>query len=249
MKHNPLKLISLNLEGHRHFDLQMPFFRAESPDVLCLQEMLGSDFDFLKTGLGMNGIFAPMCTERRVDREGNEVPDSRGVGMLAKLPLQDAQAHYYLGDQGVMYEFVSDTTPQDQICKVLLTGAVTASEGERFSFGTTHFTWSKGGAADDTQRRDLRALFEKLGAFPDIILCGDFNAPRGQEIFAMIAQRYKDNIPARYTTSIDENLHRHGRIEFMVDGLFSTPEYLAANVRLENGVSDHCAIVAEIARV
>ena len=35
----------------------------------------------------------------------------------------------------------------------------------------------------------------------------------------------------------------------MVDGLFTTPKYIASNVKLEPGVSDHMAIVANIEKV
>jgi hypothetical protein len=53
----------------------------------------------------------------------------------------------------------------------------------------------------------------------------------------------------QYITSIDADLHRDGdkvRKPLMVDGLFTSPIYKCSNVRLQNGVSDHMAIVAEI---
>ena len=78
------------------------------------------------------------------------------------------------------------------------------------------------------------------------VLAGDFNAPRGGEIFSHIAERYTDNIPPHYTTSIDGTLHRAGPIPFMVDGLFTTPSYRAKGVHLEFGVSDHAAVAATI---
>lgn len=99
------------------------------------------------------------------------------------------------------------------------------------------------------QQRLLPKLLETLGSFPELILAGDFNAPRGGEVFGTIAARYKDNIPPEYKTSIDGGLHRAGKLEYMVDGLFTTPQYIASKVRLIDGVSDHMAIVAEINRV
>lgn len=38
-----MKLISLNIEGHKHIDRQLPFFEIEAPDVLCLQEVFEPD--------------------------------------------------------------------------------------------------------------------------------------------------------------------------------------------------------------
>ena len=91
------------------------------------------------------------------------------------------------------------------------------------------------------------------------MLCGDFNAPRMYEgkpgeIFAMLAAKFKDNIPAIYETSIDVSLHRNGKTnaqelsDKMVDGLFTTPAYEASDVVLHPDISDHYAISATITR-
>ena len=72
------------------------------------------------------------------------------------------------------------------------------------------------------------------------------NAPRGNETFSRLEEKYKDNIPREYKTSIDQNLHKVKGIQFMVDGLFTTPVYKASNVKLVDGISDHMAVVAEI---
>lgn len=244
---NSLKLVSLNLEGHKHLDLQVPFFRAQLPDVLCMQEVFESDFSFLKNELGMHGVFAPMC--RHAHENGAEIFESWGVAILTKLSMPTMQARYYFGDPQIIHEFVNSVvSPQEHMNKVLMYADVLNSEGTRFSVGTTHFTWTPNGQSNDRQRQDLRALFKELEAIPEIVFCGDFNAPRGGEIFNAIAQRYKDNIPVHYTTSIDGNLHHKGQLEYMVDGLFSTSEYTVHNVCLESGVSDHCATVADIVR-
>ncbi len=76
----------------------------------------------------------------------------------------------------------------------------------------------------------------------------------------MIAAKYKDNIPAEYVWSLDMGLHRaangglqegaaaQGLPGLMVDGLFSTPEYTISDVRMHDGISDHCAIVAQVTK-
>src|SRR3989344_3677090 len=133
------------------------------------------------------------------------------------------------------------------INKVLLS-MVIIKYNNRFTLGTTHFTLSEDGKADENQRRDLEKLLTILNDFEELILCGDFNAPRGEEIFSKISSRYKDNIPLEYETSLDSNLHRAKGLKLMIDGLFTTPHYQAGNVRLIEGVSDHCAITAKISR-
>jgi endonuclease/exonuclease/phosphatase family metal-dependent hydrolase len=121
-----------------------------------------------------------------------------------------------------------------------------------YRIATTHFTWSEKGRATDTQREHLHSLLSALETEKELVLCGDFNMPRGGELFSTLAERYKDTIPPEYVTSIDVSLHRN-RLDDpeelsqkMVDGLFTTPEYLAQNVRLVSGLSDHMAITATI---
>lgn len=62
----------------------------------------------------------------------------------------------------------------------------------------------------------------------------------------MFAQNLKDNVPETYRTSIDGNIHRAGPLPLMVDCLFTTPGYTAADVVLKDGVSDHMAVAGEI---
>ena len=87
-------------------------------------------------------------------------------------------------------------------------------------------------------------LFEQK---KEIVFCGDFNAPRGGEVFSTLATVFTDNIPSSVTTTMDNALHRVGDKlrPLVVDGLF-TRGYKASNVRVVCGVSDHCAVVGEI---
>src|SRR3569623_473248 len=103
-------------------------------------------------------------------------------------------------------------------------------DGEMFRIATTHFPVTAHGEATDFQREDMKNLLSLLEKEGEFVLTGDFNAPRGGEIFAELASRYKDNIPPTITTSIDGMLHRAGQLPHMVDGIFSTPGYLVSNV-------------------
>jgi len=91
----------------------------------------------------------------------------------------------------------------------------------------------------------LCAVLETLG---DFVLAGDFNAPRGKEIFSLLAERYTDNIPQKYTSSIDGTLHKAGPLPYMIDGIFSTPLYEVVDVEMVCGVSDHCAFKAFVTK-
>jgi endonuclease/exonuclease/phosphatase family metal-dependent hydrolase len=105
-----------------------------------------------------------------------------------------------------------------------------------------------GGDVTEKQTQDLKALLAILEKIPEFVLTGDFNAPRGRETGDTIAAKYKDNIPEHYTSSIDP-MHRAGELPYVVDGIFTTPQYLASNVELHLGVSDHKAVTATIAKI
>ncbi len=92
-------------------------------------------------------------------------------------------------------------------------------------------------------------MLKILTKIPELILCGDFNSPRGGGgIYDRLATQYRDHIPAHITTTIDGQLHRAGPLQFVVDGLFSSPEYLVNQVQVVGGLSDHMAIVAKLSK-
>ena len=117
-----------------------------------------------------------------------------------------------------------------------------------FRIGTTHFTWTPDAAPNQLQREDTTALLNTMKLVGHIVLMGDFNAPRGGEIFSIFANNFKDNVPVQYTSSIDGALHRAGELPHMVDGIFSTEEYIVSNVRMVCGISDHCGLFGMITK-
>ena len=136
----------------------------------------------------------------------------------------------------------------ETVFAVVAKADIISADGQIFSISTTHFTWTPDGDANEYQRKDLENLMKILDGYKSFVLAGDFNAPRGREIFSAIAAKYKDNIPLEYVSSIDSNLHRAPGLKLMVDGLFSTPDYKVEDAELVCGVSDHCAIVAKISK-
>jgi endonuclease/exonuclease/phosphatase family metal-dependent hydrolase len=252
---NRLKLISLNIELDRHLDKVIPFLRKESPDAVCLQEVLERDFKKLQDALSMEGDFVAGCIPNieRVgasfESEGTLVVNEElvkrgpeGIAFFTNLPARASRVDYYAGDGR---EVPLWSVGQNR----MLVSKTVVKEGKEYTIGATHFTWTPDGKASGEQRRDMKQLLQILARFPDIVFCGDFNAPRGGEIWEELAKNYKDNIPAAYHSSIDPKLHKVRNLERMVDGLFSTPEYRVSDVRLVEGVSDHKAIVGMIERM
>jgi endonuclease/exonuclease/phosphatase family metal-dependent hydrolase len=173
-----------------------------------------------------------------------------GITVFSRLPIKEHGERMYvrINNDGIP-ESRSDNPTFSNTHNRMVLWCNVEKDGITYRIATTHFTWTPDGSPSDAQRRDLSAMLDKLKNFGEFVLCGDFNAPRGGEIFSAIAAKYKDNIPPKYTTSIDGNLHRAGHIPLMVDGIFSTPAYRISNVVLHNGVSDHCAITADVENV
>lgn len=241
---NSISLVSLNIEGDKHLDAVIGFLQKNNPEVVCLQEVFEKDFPAIKKQLGMAGYFSPMTIEKTSDSKNNLT--ACGVAILTSLRVEEMPPPLYYFGKSDSIPFAVKGDP-NTVNKVVLSIVLTKNNN-RFTFGTTHFTLSDEGKADENQRKDLEEMLKLLSDFEDIILGGDFNAPRGGEIFSKISLKYKDNIPMEYETSIDGNLHRAKGLKLMVDGLFSTPHYQIKNVRLIDGVSDHCAIIAEVSR-
>jgi endonuclease/exonuclease/phosphatase family metal-dependent hydrolase len=240
-----LKLVSLNVERSKHLDRVVPFLQRENADVVCMQEFVEHDIDQLSQALqGASCVYEPLAK-----RPQDHPPGIIGLGIFSRLPMSARRADYYVGKPGVLLDNIQiDETTYNNMNRVVLSCDI-EKEGNAFQIATTHFRWTPNGEPDQGQREDMMALLRVLTDLGQFVLCGDFNAPRGGEIFSMLASRFKDNIPVEYKTSIDGSLHRSGPLPYMVDGLFTTPGYVARDVRLQFGVSDHAAIIATISKV
>lgn len=239
-----IKLISLNMEGDKHLPKQKEFFLNESPDILCLQEIFEDTYLKIKRVFKLKGHFAPMWKIKE-KKNGKKILRTMGIALLTKLPVEKFQKIYYNGDYKSIHNFIPGVTSQEKLSRVVIILKI-RKKRDYFIIGNTHFTWSKDGKTSQQQIINLENLLKKIEVFPEIILCGDFNAPRGKKIFKKISEKYIDNIPNSYKTSIDKNLHYAGKLNLMVDGLFSTNKYQITNVTLINNISDHLAIKADV---
>lgn len=233
-----LTFVSLNVERSRHIHRVLPFLQKEAPDVCCLQEFCESDIQKIEEALNARCIFVPMTVYK-----SSEERSVVGIGICSRLSIQHTQSLYYAGSPHILPEY--EHPDQDTWRRMLLTVDV-LKEGQVFRIGTTHFTWSPNGEVDEVQRKDMQLFLEQLAHVGEIVYMGDFNAPRGGEMFSILASHYKDNVPQEYTTSLDGTFHRAGALPFMVDGVFSTATYAVHDVRMVCGVSDHCALVGKV---
>jgi endonuclease/exonuclease/phosphatase family metal-dependent hydrolase len=245
METDTLKLISVNIEGDNHLDRVLAFLQKEDPDVVCLQEVFKDDLHLFEAHFGQPAIFAPHGEVKQENKNRLSVRGLWGVAILSKLPIVSSQIQYFVKHTEEVAEILP--TEPNSVDRALICVDIRKAV-KTYRVATTHFTWTAAGAVTDEQRKDLQSLLGITKNFGEHVLCGDFNAPRGKEIFDTLATIYTDNIPKEVTTSIDQNLHRVTGIQFMVDGLFTTSGYAASDVRVVDAVSDHCAVIGLISR-
>ncbi|OJW51182.1 MAG: hypothetical protein BGO67_12740 [Alphaproteobacteria bacterium 41-28] len=238
-----LKIVCLNIEFDRHLDRVIPFLKTQQADVILLQEVFVKDIPSLETALQMKSVSAIMNL-----RQLHGVLEHVAIATFSALPILNSDSAYYRGDKDHLLLAYEGDTPEvvaEKSARAILVTEV-IKDGQLYRLVNTHFTWSPKGLPTEEQYQNLETLYQLLSPLPDFILCGDFNAPRWTAIFDALASRYKDNIPAEVTTTIDKNLHKAGDLQFVVDGLFSTPNYQVESVNLFDNLSDHWAITAKI---
>ena len=244
-----MKLISINIECNRHTDRVFNFLKKEKADVVCIQELLEDDFDLYKKELNLNGVFQPWSfwkSPKYPQLRGKK----QGVAIFAKEIIKSGSTFYVGQKENILKsfdEYMSDEKFQKNRALVWVDTRINNENIYRFI--TTQLPVTKEGEVTPYQLEVINLMLHDLEGFGEFVLCGDMNAPRGCQSFSRIAEKYKDNIPLEYKTSIDQNLHKVKGIQFMVDGLFTTPLYKASHVRLQDGISDHMAIIAKIDKI
>lgn len=251
-----MKLISINIEFNKHTRTVLDFLKRETADVICIQELLEEEFNFYKKELSLEGVFQPfnyVC--HHIDSKltydtTSELKGKRyGVAILTKNIIKSGCVFYEGEEKNILKpfdEYIFDEKLQNN--KALIWVDTKIDDKVTFRFITTQLPVTLEGEVTNYQLAIINSMLSHLEELGEFVLCGDMNAPRGCKSFALIAEKYKDNIPLKYKTSIDQNLHRVKGIQFMVDGLFTTNAYKTSNVRLQDGISDHMAVIAEISK-
>jgi exonuclease III len=253
-----LKLISINIEGDRHLTTFIPFLQKEKPDVFALQEIFKERIPDIERETGTKLVcFFPMHTDSNIIHPGL-TDTTLGVALFSNLTVKNIKGLYYVGDESKVPKFIYSQNPTLEATigsvvpnssNLVLACGEFEKEGIFHQILTTHFTYTRDGIATPFQLEHLERLFKVLDTISgDFVLVGDFNAPRGRETWTRLAARYKDNIPDTYTSSLDPVLHKTAalKLPYVVDGCFTSEGYIAKNVSLISGVSDHMAIVALI---
>jgi endonuclease/exonuclease/phosphatase family metal-dependent hydrolase len=237
-----LKLLTLNIQGDRHLDRVRDAIALHLPDIVCLQEVFEVDCATL-AAVGQYNVKYVVGTYMDAANNARFAPKgSWGLAVLSKLPVQ----------RQVIISYADDPTirifrqPNDPRRVVIVTEL--AHQSRSYRIVTTHFTWSPDGHITDEQRADFVRLKQVMKHYPDYVLCGDFNAPRGREMFAKFTDELSliDHLPADITTTIDAQYHYASSLELVVDTIFSTLDYHVTDIQLLAGLSDHKGILAMV---
>lgn len=253
-----IKLLTLNVEINRHWDTILPFLEHEAPEVLCLQEVFDRDAEMLAKRFGYGYIHIPITKQLSNPKDAASfVP--MGPALLTTLPLKNKNRAYYYEPAPTIQEYRGATVADKRatIHQGMVWGTV-EKDGMEFTVASNHFTWTPDGQPNENQDCDLPALFKILDGIPSLVICGDFNVPRGPEdrIYRALTERFEDNVPQSIETTMDIPNHRVRNdpvqskrlATFVVDYIFSTPEYEVSGVRRVCGLSDHCALIASVGR-
>ncbi|USN87360.1 MAG: endonuclease/exonuclease/phosphatase family protein [Candidatus Nomurabacteria bacterium] len=223
----------------------------EDPDVICTQEVPKGFLTHLENR-GYQTAYAPMGI---YDEDGMNKEIVMGVMLASKFPSTSKINYYHRGSPEIV-KYENDRKEETESYPYIITNIETPSG--IYNIATTHLMDTKDGHEDVFQIRGMTRLLELLAKEEPHMICGDFNMPRGyNSLYEKVTKYYKDNIPAKYKSSLDKNLHRAGNKEikqpifdeYMVDYIFTQTPYEARDVRLEFGVSDHAAVVANILKV
>ena len=230
-----LKIVSVNIERHKHIELVQAFLQREDAAVVCLMEVCEADVSSLAGGRYPYTVYmASDWLPRFGEGEG-----TTGVAILAKEPIE-SYTEYDCGSGERVEEAMTTHVPTVIMAQI---------GGDQI--GAIHFSWTADGHENARQERHLNKLIEYLRERGEFVLCGDFNIPRGYKLYQKLAGIYRDNIPSSVTTTIDPKLHRAnmtvpGKLALMVDYIWSTPKYRVGEVSVVSGVSDHCGLVCEV---
>lgn len=233
-----IKLLNLNIEGDLHLKTVIRLLCKERPEVICLQEVFECDLPLFEKALGMTANFLPTLNimEKniyRVSPRGNS-----GLAVFTDLEIKSTNYKLYRGSRGSKIPLLVNGKPNSPNRGLVIIKV--EKQKREFRIATTHFTWSRSGDSNKTQLKSLDRMLHLLD-LNNIIFCGDFNAPRGKKTWSILSSKLKDNIPEEMNTTIDSKNHRVGNLMLVVDGLFTSKNYKATNVRVISGVSDHCA--------
>lgn len=241
-----VKLLSVNIEGNKHLDTVEDFLMREKADVVCLMEVFEDALPKLIEGYPYVEFAPSLILDQ--DEEIKEGKRIWGEVIMSKYLLTNVRREYC----GEWSATNLPRCPLENHVPALILADVEI-EGKVYRIGTIHFTWTPMASVTEKQRKHAKQLLKWVSEEGELVLAGDFNIPRGNEMYQELVKTMKDNIPSEVESTIDPVLHyankgQRGRLKLVVDYVWSTPNYKISGVRVVSGVSDHCGLVCEVSK-
>ena len=230
------------------------------PDVLLLQDLPYRDLSLLE--YYPHVVFAPM-TNHFI----NGVRAVVGVAVASRYFLTDVMHHTTWGDgllkdlQGINDKnqrhlgAKSDVLVETSEDRVVICAKVVKGL-EEYDVATTHGMWVRDGIVNDVQRHSTKllrgALAKEVSRRGGLVFAADMNMARGGEIYRMLGETLRDEMPPEIENTLDPDhpyVKRGGKV--VTDYVMTANRrtiYQVADVSLHPGVSDHCAVSATITK-
>ncbi len=241
--HAKLLVFCLNFWCGQTLAQVLQFLREERPGVVLCQELRTGDIPAFER-LGYRVEFAPMSTY-----DDGRTTGQWGLGILSRCDLSEVREFVYRVGNGSFPDrsIRSDIRPAQ---RELVFAATADVEGVPFMLATTHFTWAPRAIyPTEVQLASAERMSRVLDLFPEVVLGVDLNTARGAEIFDGLAARLRDNVPAHVKSTIDGRFHYDGALPIVVDGIFTSPQYLVEDVQIVSGLSDHKGFLVNVTRI
>jgi endonuclease/exonuclease/phosphatase family metal-dependent hydrolase len=242
----PVTILQLNIERDTHLGKIEQLLRVQKPDIVTMQEVFADNVALLESFGEYASAFVPLMKDYRPE---SGVAKKEGLLIMwnKRFSLDTKEVNFYFSNPEA-HKDPTGIRSSNERERALLTVVLMRDE-KSYRVSTTHFTRTPDASVDELQREHFSVMSKELSRYDDglgVILTGDFNTPRGSELYDALAKRYRDNIPLEVTTTLDQHLHRVKGLTYVVDGLFTTPNYSVSDVEVIDGVSDHKAILARI---
>ncbi len=226
-----IRFLQLNIEGNKHVERISKFLQMHEFDVIMLEEAPSDVVEQIARTFGYP--YTVFTFFSHYDFIGQDA----GVSILSKYPFVESGSVPII-DSDEAYEMMTKHKPG---YKFALTYAlVDVPDMGHVRICATHLpVYYPGHETSEFQIKASHKLHEILESYNQFLLCGDFNAPRGYQVFDSFAVKYKDNIPKEILSTIDPTLHRVPDLQYVIDVAFITPRYHVRDVIIHEGLSDH----------
>jgi endonuclease/exonuclease/phosphatase family metal-dependent hydrolase len=235
-----MKIMSWNIWKGKLLDKVIAQIEQESPDVVCLQEVIEQDIDgkrvniaqLLASKLGYEFVY---CKAFTTDRHSPSF--DIGDAILSKYPITSNSCTALSNLEE--YEDSSVTEPRTAVTVTIKTEIAT------LTIITCHLGYGEKFQETEIRNKQLDRLLAILPK-EKTVLTGDFNSLPDSRVVRILNNVLINTDPEQseysYTDMKDES-----HLEYRIDYIFTTPDIIARNFKiLSTDASDHSPLTVEL---